>query len=90
MGFSIAVIGAAVLAGGGIAEGINALTSTPKSPSVTAPTAPTETAAANTATAAQTQARQQALMAGGQTNVTGGSGIILGSDVHSVTLVGSS
>lgn len=78
------------LAGAGVAEGVNALTSTPKSPSSTAPALPSETAAASTAQAAQTQQRQSALAAGGQTNVTQGAGIILGSDVSSVTLVGSS
>jgi hypothetical protein len=72
-----------------IGEGINALTHSPKNPSDTAPTLPTEISASNTAQQAQTQQRQAALAAGGNTNVTGGSGIILGQDVNSVTLVGS-
>ena len=84
-------LAAAILIGGAaIGAGVEALTSTPKSPSTTAPAAPTETAAANTAQAAQTQSRQAALAAGGSTNVTGGSGIILGSEVTSLSLVGSS
>ena len=76
------------LAVGGAVAGIEALSSSPKSPSQA--TLPSETAAANTAQAAQTQSRQAALAAGGSTNVTGGSGIILGSEVTSLSLVGSS
>jgi len=80
------IIGAAI--GFGAAEGIGALTSNPKQPA--SPTAPSTTTAAATATAAQTSQRQAALSSGGQTNVTSGSGIILGQDVSSVSLVGSS
>ena len=79
------IIGA--LIGGGLAEGVNALTHTPKQPGL--PSAPDMGVAQDTATNAQTQQRQASLAAGGQTNVTGGSGIILGSDVNSVTLVGT-
>ena len=84
-----AIIGiiAAVVGGVGIGLGIEALNSAPKAPAQ-APL-PTETAAANTASAAQTQQRQSALAAGAATNVTQGSGIILGSDVSSVSLVGT-
>jgi hypothetical protein len=79
----------AAIAGGGIAEGISAIAGAGKNSQPAPAPLPTETAAASTATAAQTQARQSALIAGGQTNVTEGSGIILGGDVSSVTLVGS-
>ena len=54
------------------------------------PAIPSMDTASSTALDAQTQQRQSALRAGGQTNITGGSGIIIGSDVSSLTLVGSS
>lgn len=62
--------------------------STPKSPGL--PAIPSMTDAKSTAQDAQTSQRQAALRAGAATNVTGGSGIVLGSDVSSLTLVGSS
>ena len=85
-GFIDIIIGA--ILGAGLAEGISALTSTPKAPSM--PAAPSLTSASDTANTAQTQQRQAALAAGGNTNVTSGTGIVLGSDVQSLTLVGSS
>lgn len=80
----------AIAAGAGIAEGINALDSSSKNKAPSMPALPSMTSASETAGTAQTQQRQAALAAGGQTNVTSGSGIVLGSDVQSVTLVGSS
>lgn len=82
----IAEIATAAAVGFGAAELLNS--SNPKQPGT--PTTPSQNTAAQTATQAQTQQRQAALAAGGQTNVTGGSGIVLGSDVNSVTLVGAS
>lgn len=84
----IAPIIIAAVAGAGIAEGINALSSSPKQPSM--PAAPSLEDASANANKAQTQQRQAALVSGGQTNITGGSGIVLGSDVQSLTLVGAS
>ena len=78
------------LLAGGIAEGVNALTSSGKNKMPGLPAAPSIDSAGATALDAQTQQRQAALLAGGQTNITGGSGIVLGSDVNAVTLVGSS
>ena len=85
-----AIVGGLALGGGALAVEDFLQTSKTTSQGPVQPTLPTETAAASTATAAQTQARQSALSAGGNTNVTGGSGIIVGGDVSSVTLVGSS
>ena len=83
------LVGAGVvgLAGFGLAEGISAMTSTPSVPGQ--PTAPSTATAQQTATEAQTAQRRSVLAAGAGTNVTGGSGIILGSDVSSVSLVGT-
>lgn len=79
----------AAVAGAGIAEGINALETSGKNKQPALPAVPSLDSAATTAQGAQTTARQAALAGGGQTNITGGSGIILGSDVSSLTLVGS-
>lgn len=86
---AIVAIAESVAVVGGLVEGGIALSQAGGNKPQSA-TLPSETAAANTAQAAQTQSRQAALAAGGSTNVTGGSGIILGSDISSVTLVGSS
>lgn len=82
----------AAIAGAGIVEGVSALTSSSKTASQgpAQATLPSETTASSSAQTAQTQSRQSALAAGGGTNVTSGSGIILGSDVSAITLVGSS
>ena len=82
---AIATVTAAV---GGIIEGAIGLSESSKTPST--PAAPSTATAQQTATEAQTAQRRSVLAAGGGTNVTGGSGIILGSDISSVSLVGSS
>lgn len=76
------------LAAGGIAEGISALSSSPKTPGL--PATPSLDSASTTAQADQTAQRRALLAAGGNTNITNGTGIVLGSDVNSVSLVGSS
>ena len=83
------VVGASMigLAGFGLVEGISAMTSTPGQPAQA--TAPNTATAQQTATEAQTAQRRSALAAGAGTNITQGSGIILGSDISSVTLTGS-
>lgn len=75
--------------GAGVAEGVNALTSQPKPPAAPATPAASQAAAQNTAEAAQLQARKTFLSAGGQTDYTGGLGILTGSDLKAATLTGS-
>ena len=89
-GMSIAA-GAAITAGvAGLAEGIIGMTDASKAQSsLQSPAAPSMTEAQGTATEAQTAQRRSALAAGAGTNITQGSGIILGSDISSVTLTGS-
>ena len=53
------------------------------------PAAPSLATSAQTATDAQKAARVAALQSGGLTDYTGGSGIVLGSDVKSATLTGT-
>ena len=67
---------------------VEALQGKPKNPDL--PNLPSLDSSKETALSAQTRQRQAALAAGGNTNITGGTGIILGSDVSSVSLVGSS
>lgn len=76
------------LVGAGTFEGISALSSSPKTPSSTAPTTPSQ-ATANT-TAASTVADQRAtlLASGGVTDQTGGLGILTGSDIKTNSLIG--
>ena len=78
----------AILAGAATGLELNAMTSTPKAPSL--PTTPNMDTAKNTAQDQQSAQRRAALASGGNTNVTGGMGIVLGSDISSVSLVGSS
>jgi hypothetical protein len=72
---------------GGITESIIAASNKPKAPGAAA--APDPNAAAAAAQAAQTDARKTFLASGGQTDFTGGLGILTGSDVSKSTLVGS-
>ena len=76
------------LVGGGIAEGIGALTSSPKSPSQTAPTTPSQSTANTTAAATVADQRATLLASGGVTDNTGGLGILTGADVKSSSLIG--
>ena len=78
------------LAGGGIAEGIGALTSSAstKSPSQTAPTTPSQSTANTTAAATVADQRATLLASGGVTDNTGGLGILTGADVKSSSLIG--
>jgi hypothetical protein len=73
----------------GLAESVVGMTSASKAQQPGMPAAPSMTEAQGTATEAQTEQRRSALAAGAGTNVTGGSGIILGGDISSATLVGS-
>lgn len=77
------------IAGAGVGEGISALSGSGKSSVPGLPAIPSMASASDTSQEAQKQQRRSALIAGSQTNITGGSGIVLGSDVNSVTLVGS-
>jgi hypothetical protein len=91
MAISIPSIIAVAALGGAVAEGVNALaTSSKNSQPPALPATPSLDTAQSTAQGAQTQQRQAALAAGGSTNITNGTGIVLGSDVSSLTLVGSS
>ena len=76
------------LLGGGLAEGVSALTSSPKSPSQTAPTTPSQSTANTTAAATVADQRATLLASGGQTDLTGGLGVLVGSDVKSSSLIG--
>jgi hypothetical protein len=82
-----AVITSVVAAVAGITESIIASTDKPKSPS--SPAAPSTSTAAEAAKSAQLENRKTFLAAGGQTDFTGGLGILTGSDVGKSTLVGS-
>jgi len=90
-GMSI-LAGTAIVGGvAGLAEGIVGMTeASSKDGQPAQAAAPSTATAQQTATEAQTAQRRSALAAGGETNVTGGSGIILGSDISSISLVGSS
>lgn len=79
------VVGA--LAVSGIASEVVSLFNQPKAPGL--PPVPSLSDSEKAAKDAQTQQRRAVLAAGGMTNVSGGTGIILGSDVSSVSLVGS-
>ena len=85
---TLTLIATAVAVGAGSAEIITALSNKPDQPSL--PTSPDMNSADKYAQDAQNNQRQIAIRAGGNTNITGGSGIILGSDISSVSLVGSS
>lgn len=79
------IIGAAV--GFGVSEIAQGASKAPKSPDQ--PTLPnTETAQKDAATTTNNQ-RHTLLAAGGQTDYTGGLGVLTGSDVSKSTLIGS-
>ena len=88
MAFTIAVLGGAALVGGGIAEGINALTNKPKSLSDTALALPDQNKANKDAAAQVADQRAVLLNAGGVTDYTGGLGVLTGSDVTKTSLIG--
>ena len=78
----------AAVAGAALGEGIMALTSSPKSPSQTAPTTPSQSTANTTAAATVADQRATLLASGGVTDNTGGLGILTGSDIKSSSLIG--
>ena len=78
----------AAVAGAALGEGIEALTSSPKSPSQTAPTTPSQSTANTTAAATVADQRATLLASGGVTDNTGGLGILTGADVKSSSLIG--
>lgn len=83
--FNVALAG---LAGAGIAEGISALTSHSKSPSSTSPTLPDQGTANKTAAATVADQRAAMLYSGGQTDMTGGLGVLTGEDISKTGLIG--
>jgi len=64
------------------------LTSSPKSPSQTAPTTPSQSTANTTAASTVSDQRATLLASGGQTDMTGGLGILTGSEIQSSSLIG--
>lgn len=60
----------------------------PKSPSSTAPSLPNESTASTTASTTVASNRATLLASGGQTDETGGLGILTGSDVSTTSLIG--
>lgn len=86
MGFTAAVLALAGLAGAGVAETISGMSKAPSQP--TQPTLPNSQTADNNSQATVANQRQILLAAGGQTDYTGGLGVLTGSDVSKSTLVG--
>ena len=77
------------LAGAGVAEGVNALTSSnTKSHSPTAPSNPSQSTANQSAAATVADQRENLIKSGGITDYTGGLGVLTGSDVNKSSLVG--
>jgi hypothetical protein len=74
--------------GGPLINDITKAFSPVKSPASTAPTAPSQAAANTSAAATVSDSRAAMLNAGGQTDMTGGLGILTGSDVKSSSLIG--
>lgn len=62
--------------------------SSPKSPADTAPALPSVSTASNTASTTVNNSRAALLASGGQTDETGGLGILTGSDVATSSLIG--
>jgi hypothetical protein len=86
-GFVDVIVGAII--GAGLAESVNAMTSSKaKSPSSTAPTTPTTADASTAASNTVASNRQAALLSGGNTDLTGGMGVLTGSDVSKTGLIG--
>lgn len=81
------IIGA--LLGAGVAEGANALTKgAPKSPASTAPATPNAAAASTAASTNVNTSRAALLNSGGQTDETGGLGVLNGYDIATSALIG--
>lgn len=82
------IIIGSILVGGAVGAGAEALTNKPKNPSATAPNTPDQSSANVNAAATVSSARAELLRTGGQTDETGGLGILTGSDVSTSSLVG--
>jgi len=82
-GFVDVIVGAII--GAGLAE---MTSSKAKSPSSTAPTTPTTADASTAASNTVASNRQAALLSGGNTDLTGGMGVLTGSDVSKTGLIG--
>jgi hypothetical protein len=80
------IIGA--LLGAGVGLGAESLLNKPKSPSDTAPDVPNTSNASAAASNTVTSNRAALLASGGQTDETGGLGILNGSDVATTSLIG--
>lgn len=80
------IIGA--LLGGAVGLGAESLLSQPKSPSATAPSTPSASTASTAASTTVANNRATLLASGGQTDETGGLGILTGSDVATTSLIG--
>lgn len=87
-GALVEVIVGSLLVGGAVGLGAEALSNKPKNPSETAPNTPTTTTANTTASNTVASSRAQLLATGGQTDETGGLGILTGSDISSSSLIG--
>lgn len=86
MGFAAAIIIGAGLAGAGIAEMIGGSKNPPGLPS--APALPDPNKASDDAAEKLKTQREILLRAGGQTDLTSGTGVLLGTDVSKETLLG--
>lgn len=86
MGFTTAALVLGGLGGFGIAEAVQGMSKSPSAPAQAAlPDSGTATDKANSKTS---NTRQLLLASGGQTDYTGGLGVLTGSDVSKSTLVG--
>lgn len=88
MAFTTSVLLGAALVGGGIAEGINALSFGSKNKGPEQVALPDENKAKADASATVADQRRTLLASGGQTDYTGGTGILTGSDTTKTTLLG--
>ena len=84
---AVELIVGAVL-GAALTEGVMAMTSSPKSPSQTAPATPDQSKANTNAASTVADQRAAMLASGGQTDYTGGLGVLTGSDVSKSGLIG--
>lgn len=86
MGFTIGTILTGGIAGGGIANVVSALMNQPEKPEQGQ--LPTAADAKKIATTDQANQRRLLLAGGGNTDVTGGTGVLTGADVTKSTLLG--
>lgn len=86
MGFTVGALVLGGLGGFGIAEAVSGVSKSPSGPDKAA--LPDTGAAEKSAAATVANQRQTLLAAGGQTDYTGGLGVLTGADVSKSTLLG--